>query len=85
MGFYEPDDPAGKDPDIAPPAPILPLFIGVGAAVAVYLLWGAAGLPLVGIIGGIFTGAAVVTLLLWRARPAPIVDDEDEGTPGRPR
>ncbi len=77
MKHYEPDDPpAHGEERLAAPAPILPLFLGIGAAVLTYVLWGIVGLPLVGVVGGIFTGAVVVALLLWRARPVPPIDDE---------
>ena len=80
--MYEPDDGADR-PDVSPqrgpPAPVAPLFLGIGAAVAIFLLWGSIGLPLVGIVGGIFSGLVITGLLLWRARPAPPIDETDDG------
>ena len=77
LGGYEPDEPARGRPDPSPPAPILPLFLGVLAAFGGYLLWGAIGLPIVGIVGGMVTGIVVVVYLLRRARPKPMPDDEE--------
>ncbi len=79
--MYEPDDDARDDrqPERAPPAPILPLVLGFAAALAVYLLWASIGIPVVGIVGGIFSGIVITGILLWRARPAPPVDDPEDG------
>ena len=79
MKFYEPDEPERRgDRQLAPPAPILPLFAGVGAAFLSYLLWGGVGYPLIGIVGGVIAGSVIVLVLLWRARPPPPIDDEEE-------
>ena len=82
-GFMlDPDEPISEEEALEerdPPAPVKPLLLGFAASFAVYLLWTAIGMPLVGIVGGIFCGIAIVALLLWRARPRPPID-EDETT-----
>ena len=78
--MFEPESDESTDahPERAAPAPILPLFVGVLAAVVVYLLWGVVGQPLIGIAGGIISGSVITALLLWRKRPLPPVEDDPE-------